>query len=105
MIERAEAEAASKRLQGEDIAGQRKAIMEGRQTSVEEFQKHVAGVPAAEVMPMLLLTQYFDTLKEFGTASGAKVLPVPSSPAAVHDFGEQIRQAVVVANEMTGGKA
>lgn len=101
VIKRAEAEAASKRLQGEGIAGQRKAIMEGYQASVEEFQKHVAGVPAAEIMQMLLLTQYFDTLKEFGTASGAKVLLVPSSPAAVHEFGDQIRQAVVVANEMT----
>lgn len=104
VIKRAEAEAASKRLQGEGIAGQRKAIMEGYQASVEEFQKHVAGVPAAEIMQMLLLTQYFDTLKEFGTAPGAKVLLVPSSPAAVHDFGEQIRQAVVVANEMGASK-
>ena len=102
VIKRAEAEAASKRLQGEGIANQRKAIMEGYQTSVEEFQKHVSGVPAAEVMQMLLLTQYFDTLKEFGAASGAKVLLVPSSPAAVKEFGEQIRQAVAIGNEMSG---
>ena len=101
VVKRAEAEAASKRLQGEGIAAQRKAIMEGYQASVEEFQKHVAGVPAAEVMQMLLLTQYFDTLKEFGTSTSAKVLLVPHSPAAMKDFGEQIRQAVIVGQEMT----
>ncbi len=104
VIKRAEAEAASKRLQGEGIANQRKAIMEGYQASVEEFQKHVAGVPAGEVMQMLLLTQYFDTLKEFGTAPATKVLLVPHSPAAMKDFGEQIRQAVVLGNEMTNGQ-
>lgn len=102
-IKRAEAEAASKRLQGEGIANQRKAIMEGYQASVEEFQKHVSGIPAQEVMQMLLLTQYFDTLKEFGAASGSKVLLVPHSPAAMKDFGEQIRQAVIVGQEMTNG--
>lgn len=104
VIKRAEAEAASKRLQGEGIANQRKAIMEGYQASVEEFQKHVSGVAASEIMQMLLLTQYFDTLKEFGTAAGSKVLLVPSSPSAMKDFGEQIRQAVAIGNEMgTGG--
>ena len=99
-IKRAEAEAASKRLQGEGTANQRKAIMEGYQTSVEEFQKHVTGMPAAEVMQMLLLTQYFDTLKEFGSASAAKVLLVPHSPAAMKDFGDQIRNAVMIGTEM-----
>lgn len=102
VVKRAEAEAASKRLQGEGIAAQRKAIMEGYQASVEEFQKHVAGVQANEIMQMLLLTQYFDTLKEFGVSSAAKVLLVPHSPAAMKDFGEQIRQAVIVGQEMTG---
>ena len=101
VIKRAEAEAASKRLQGEGIANQRKAIMEGYQFSVEEFQKHVTGVPATEVMQMLLLTQYFDTLREFGTSTSTKVLLVPHSPAAMKDFGDQIRQAVTIAQEMS----
>lgn len=102
VIKRAEAEAASKRLQGEGTANQRKAIMEGYQSSVEEFQKHVTGVPATEIMQMLLLTQYFDTLKEFGTSTSTKVLLVPHSPAAMKDFGDQIRQAVTIAQEMSG---
>ena len=100
VIKRAEAEAASKRLQGEGTANQRKAIMEGYQSSVEDFQKHVVGVPATEIMQMLLLTQYFDTLKEFGTSTSTKVLLVPHSPAAMKDFGDQIRQAVTIAQEM-----
>ena len=101
VIKRAEAEAASKRLQGEGTANQRKAIMEGYQSSVEDFQKHVVGVPATEIMQMLLLTQYFDTLKEFGTSTSTKVLLVPHSPAAMKDFGDQIRQAVTIAQEMS----
>jgi regulator of protease activity HflC (stomatin/prohibitin superfamily) len=46
VVKKAEAEAESKALQGQGIANQRKAIIEGLQTSVEQFQKTVEGASA-----------------------------------------------------------
>src|SRR5579872_5270351 len=42
VVKKAEAEAESKALQGQGIANQRKAIIEGLQTSIEQFQKTVS---------------------------------------------------------------
>src|SRR4029077_6785205 len=66
VVKKAEAEAESKALQGQGIANQRKAIIEGLQTSVEQFQKAVEGATSKEVMQLVLVTQYFDTLKSIG---------------------------------------
>ena len=43
VVKKAEAEAESKALQGQGIANQRKAIIEGLQVSIEQFQKVVDG--------------------------------------------------------------
>ena len=61
VVKKAEAEAESKALQGQGIANQRKAIIEGLQGSIEQFQKVVGGASTAEVMQLVLVTQYFDT--------------------------------------------
>ncbi len=63
VVKKAEAEAESKALQGQGIANQRKAIVEGLQTSIEQFQKAVEGATSQDVMQLVLVTQYFDTLK------------------------------------------
>ena len=65
----AEAEAQSKALQGKGIADQRKAIVDGLRESVADFQEGVPGTTAQDVMNLVLMTQYFDTLKEIGSAS------------------------------------
>lgn len=77
-VKNAEAEAESKRLQGEGIANQRKAIVEGLRESVKQFQD-ATGVNANDVLRLVLLTQYFDTLKEIGVSSGSKVIMLPQS--------------------------
>src|SRR4029077_11191511 len=64
LVKKAEAEAESKRLQGEGIANQRKAIVEGLRDSVAKFSESVEGATPKDAMAMVLLTQYFDTLKE-----------------------------------------
>jgi regulator of protease activity HflC (stomatin/prohibitin superfamily) len=66
VVKKAEAEAESKALQGQGIANQRKAIIEGLQVSIEQFQKVVEGASAKEVMQLVMVTQYFDTLKSIG---------------------------------------
>ena len=66
VVKRAEAEAESKALQGQGIANQRKAIIQGLQGSIEQFQQAVGDATTSEVMQLVLVTQYFDTLKSIG---------------------------------------
>ena len=55
-VKKAEAEAESKALQGQGIANERKAIIEGLQASIEQFQKVVEGASAQEVMQLVMVT-------------------------------------------------
>jgi regulator of protease activity HflC (stomatin/prohibitin superfamily) len=88
MIKAAEAEAASKRLQGEGIANERRAIAAGIKDSVEMLQS-TAGVEASEALATLTLTQQMDTLREIGAQAGSTVILMPSGPGAVTDFFTQ----------------
>jgi len=95
-VKKAEAEAESKRLQGEGIAAQRKAIIAGLKESVEDFQKVVEGASARDVMTLVLLTQYLDTLKEIGAASNTNTLMLSHAPGAIQNLREQISEAISV---------
>ncbi len=94
-IKHAEAESESKKLQGEGIANQRKAIIEGLKSSVKDLSD-ATGIKSDEVMQTIMLTQYFDTLKEMGAS---KVILLPSNPGGVADLGAEIRKAIIGANE------
>jgi regulator of protease activity HflC (stomatin/prohibitin superfamily) len=96
VVKKAEAEAESKALQGQGIANQRKAIIEGLQTSVEQFQKAVEGASAMEVMQLVLVTQYFDTLKSIGETDKTNTLFLPHSPATVREVSDQILNAMLI---------
>lgn len=100
MVKNAEAEAESKRLQGEGIANQRKAIIEGLRESVKQF-KEATGVPPREVMQLVLMTQYFDTVKEIGVSSGSKVILLPHAPGGMLDITEQLQKAIIAGEEAT----
>ena len=69
-VKQAEAEAESKALQGKGIAAERQAIIEGLRASIENFRESVPGATPEDVMALVLLTQYFDTLKDIGTKAG-----------------------------------
>jgi regulator of protease activity HflC (stomatin/prohibitin superfamily) len=97
VVKKAEAEVESKALQGQGIANQRKAIIEGLQGSIEQFQKSVAGASTSEVMQLVLVTQYFDTIKSIGEMDKTNTLFLSHSPAAVRDFSDQILQSMLVA--------
>jgi regulator of protease activity HflC (stomatin/prohibitin superfamily) len=97
VVKKAEAEAESKALQGQGIANQRKAIIEGLQNSVEQFQKAVQGASSMEVMQLVLVTQYFDTLKSIGESDKTSTLFLQHSPAAVKDVSNQIMESMLVA--------
>jgi len=102
VVKKAEAEAESKALQGQGIANQRKAIIEGLQTSIEQFQKVVEGASAKEVMQLVLVTQYFDTLKSIGENDKTNTLFLSHSPMAVKEVSEQILDSMLVAARANG---
>ncbi|HSY03476.1 MAG TPA: SPFH domain-containing protein [Acidobacteriaceae bacterium] len=89
-VKQAEAEAESKALQGEGVARQRQAIIQGLQASVEQFKTAVEGSTARDVMSMVLLTQYFDTLRDIGTGGKSTTILLPNQPGTVNDLMNQI---------------
>src|SRR3989344_1768869 len=100
LVKKAEAESESKKLQGEGIAGQRKAIIEGLRESVEQFKESVPGTSAQDVMQLVLLTQYFDTLKEIGASARSNTILIPHSPSSLTDLSEQMRNAMITAGQV-----
>lgn len=101
LVKQAEAEAESKRLQGEGIANQRKAIISGLKDSVEDFAKTVPGSTPQDVMQLVLMTQYFDTLKDIAANDHSNTLLIPHSPATLTDLFGQLRTAIITGNEMS----
>ena len=97
VVKKAEAEAESKALQGQGIANQRKAIVEGLQVSIEQFQKAVEGATSRDVMQLVLVTQYFDTLKSIGENDKTNTLFLAHSPGAVKEVSDQILNSMLVA--------
>src|SRR5579871_173304 len=101
VVKKAEAEAESKALQGQGIANQRRAIIEGLQTSVEQFQKAVEGATSKDVMQLVLVTQYFDTLKSIGENDKTNTLFLSHSPGAVKEVSDQILESMLLAQNST----
>lgn len=101
LVKQAEAEAESKRLQGEGIANQRKAIITGLKDSVEDFAKTVPGSTPQDVMQLVLMTQYFDTLKEIAANDHTNTILVPHTPNTLTDIYSQIRNAIIAGTELT----
>jgi regulator of protease activity HflC (stomatin/prohibitin superfamily) len=77
-IKEAEAEKERKRLQGEGIALEREAIATGFRESIS-IMKEATGQSSKDIMAVLTLTQYLDTLKSIGTADNSKVIFVDSN--------------------------
>ena len=96
-VKSAQAEAESKALSGKGIADQRRAIIDGLRDSVDEFQRSIPGATPQDVMNVVLMTQYFDMLKELGSTSNNNTVMLPHSPGNVADLAEQIRNAMLAA--------
>src|SRR6202047_2160927 len=105
LVKQAEAEAESKRLQGEGIANQRKAIISGLKESVEDFAKTVEGSTPQDVMQLVLMTQYFDTLKEIAANDHSTAILIPHTPNTLTALFGQIRNAIVAGNELASHSA
>ena len=97
VVKAAEADAESKYLSGQGIARQRQAIVNGLRDSVVEVQGNVEGVKSHDVIEMMLMTQYFDMLKDVGTTPGNHAVFMPHTPGAVADATSQVRQGFLQA--------
>lgn len=77
VVKAAEADAESKALAGSGIARQRSAIVDGLRESVVHFAEQIEDTTAKDVMDMVLVTQYFDTLKDLGNNPNISTVFVP----------------------------
>ncbi len=99
VVKAAEADAESKRLAGEGIAAQRKAIVQGYEESVTALQQ-ATGVDPREVMSVVLMTQYFDALRDMGTGSRSSVVFATHTPGEVNNIQQQMLEALLAARTM-----
>lgn len=102
-VKDAEAEAESKYLSGMGVSRQRKAIINGLKESVNEFQGGVAGTSASDVMQLVMMTQYLDTIKD-ATAHGNSTMFLPGNPGGLNDMQSQVRQGLLEASMVEGRK-
>ncbi|XP_062233668.1 hypersensitive-induced response protein 4-like [Phragmites australis] len=98
MVKKAEAEAEAKYLSGVGIAKQRQAITDGLRENILNFSHSVSGTSAKEVMDLIMITQYFDTIKELGDSSKNTTVFIPHGPGHVKDISEQIRNGMMQAS-------
>lgn len=91
-IKSAEAEAETKRLQGVGVASQRKAIVEGLAEQYQVLRK--IGIEESPEQ-LLMMTQYFDTLRDIGTQSRTNTIFVPSNPGGLSSSQEEIRNTLL----------
>ena len=105
IVERAKAEAESKRLQGQGIADQRREIARGLEDSVKVLNN--VDINSQEASALIVVTQHYDTLQSVGSASNSNLILMPNSPqagsemlnnmvasfTASNQIGEQMRKA------------
>jgi regulator of protease activity HflC (stomatin/prohibitin superfamily) len=99
-VKAAEADAQSKALQGKGLADQRKAIILGLKESVSDFKESLPNSTEQDVLNLVLLTQYFDTIKDLGMNSNSNTVMIPHSPGAVNDMMQQVMNTIVTANQV-----
>merc|ERR1712137_1087760 len=95
IVKQAEAAADAQHLQGQGIARQRAAIIEGLKNSITQGSGEV--LSSNKVSELLLVTQYFETLRDIGAQSKAQTVFIPSGPGGVADITSQIKAGVLEA--------
>ena len=104
IVERAKAEAESKRLQGRGIADQRREIARGLEESVDVLNK--AGINSQEASALIVITQHYDTLQSIGADSSSNLILLPNNPNAASSMLNDMTASLLAANKVieTGNK-
>jgi len=92
-VKSAEAEAEAKYLSGVGVAKQRKAIVDGLKGSIVEFTDGVKGTSSKDTLDLLLLTQYFDCIKDVGSDPKCRTTFIPTSKSGTDEFRNSLIQA------------
>lgn len=101
VVKAAEAASESARLQGEGIAKQRSAIVEGLRSSITSGTGEV--LTTERISELLLISQYFETLRDIGANSKAQAVFIPQSPAqGIADIAGQLRSGLLQASAAQG---
>jgi regulator of protease activity HflC (stomatin/prohibitin superfamily) len=98
IVERAKAEAESKRLQGRGIADQRREIARGLVESVDVLNK--AGINSQEASALIIVTQHYDTLQSIGSDSKSNLILLPNNPTAASSMLTDMVSGMVAANKI-----
>merc|ERR1719468_715005 len=93
VVKAAEAAADAAQLQGEGIARQRRAIIDGLRDSITHGTKEE--LSTEKISELLLITQYFETLRDIAASSKAQTVFLPHSAGAVSDVASQIRNGIM----------
>ena len=98
IVERAKAEAESKRLQGRGIADQRREIARGLEESVDTLNK--AGINPQEASALIVITQHYDTLQSIGADSSSNLILLPNNPNAASSMLNDMTASLLAANKI-----
>ncbi|RLZ11628.1 SPFH domain-containing protein [Faecalibacter macacae] len=98
IVEKARAEAESKRLQGQGIADQRREIAKGLLESVDVLNG--VGISSQEASALIVVTQHYDTLQAIGEKSGSKLVLLPNSPTAASEMLNTMVTSFTAAQEL-----
>tara|TARA_B110000967_G_C18900583_1_gene574606 strand:- start:1842 stop:2753 length:912 start_codon:yes stop_codon:yes gene_type:complete len=98
IVERAKAEAESKRLQGMGIADQRREIARGLEESVDVLNK--AGINSQEASALIVITQHYDTLQSIGADTNSNLILLPNNPNAASSMLNDMVTSLVAANKI-----
>merc|ERR1712136_167605 len=102
VVKAAEAAADAAHLQGQGIARQRSAIIDGLKESITSGTG--TQLTSDKVSELLLITQYFETLRDIGATSKAQTIFIPHSAGAIADVSSQIRNGVLQASAPSQGR-
>lgn len=98
IVEKAKAEAESKRLQGQGIADQRREIAKGLEESVEVLNK--VGINSQEASALIVVTQHYDTLQAVGSETNTNLILLPNSPQAGSDMLNNMVASFTASNQI-----
>ena len=98
IVEKAKAEAESKRLRGQGIADQRREIARGLEESVDVLNK--VGINSQEASALIVVTQHYDTLQAIGGETNTNLILLPNSPQAGSEMLNDMVASFTASNQI-----
>jgi regulator of protease activity HflC (stomatin/prohibitin superfamily) len=98
IVEKAKAEAESKRLQGQGIADQRREIARGLEESVMVLNK--VGINSQEASALIVVTQHYDTLQSVGQHTNSNLILLPNTPQAGSQMLNEMVASFTASNQI-----